>query len=529
MASGGRRRIGLLLGVALTALTVGGAGPAPYEGFVALGAAIPDIQSTGNKQLCGYKTIPFKDNATTFRLLFLNLRCTAGGPRELGSGAAGTMRAALEHPAGVFTTITFSTGGDPNVGDMPAVPTGNTTSGGATIAGAQNGSVWCDPVTPATPVVAGDEPKVHYVYTVSAGSIQYSTIRDTSIGADGKVKDLCRQQVGTTWDQTTVTADKAALGSAVSGSYGPWLVVGQTTRATWLLGGDSIMRGSDETAAPADDRKGIFARALRTTDAFVKMASDAAVANPTDASGQGFQQTCVARSEAFPFANNVVGNWGINDAPLGATAANIRDYNVSNLTWVHPVTGKTFAAFAKKWLMTLTPRATDSVDAWTTTANQTPTGSPTTRTQYNDLLRAGGISGITGFVEIARNVVEASPNDSGKWYVPPGTEVGSVADAAINTATNARVVTSATANFDAAKHTGTCIKIAGATGAGATLRSMIVSVDSATQVTIVDAATNTVSAAACTFGGISSDALHPTTKGNIIAGAAIDLTAMAYP
>jgi hypothetical protein len=68
------------------------------------------------------------------------------------------------------------------------------------------------------------------------------------------------------------------------------------------------------------------------------------------------------------------------------------------------------------FLQTVTP-ATTSTDAWFTAGNQTSLTKQTNVASYNDMIRAGSITGVTGYFEFA-DIAEGTRN-SGVWNPSP--------------------------------------------------------------------------------------------------------------
>jgi lysophospholipase L1-like esterase len=197
----------------------------------------------------------------------------------------------------------------------------------------------------------------------------------------------------------------------------------------------------------------------------------------------------------------------------------------------------------KVFFITISPFTT-STDGWATTANQTPTGSNGNRVTHNNWVRAGcpvnattlapvavgtggalfaGQSGhpVTGYFEVADTVESA--RDSGKWKAARRTVSTGAMTNGVKTldATGAAFVAGL---ISAGGDVASTINVMGAGSGGAMYTSFVDTRNSATQVSMLDAASTTVSGALVAIGTMTRDGVHPSTDAHLLMSAAIDTT-----
>lgn len=319
----------------------------------------------------------------------------------------------------------------------------------------------------------------------------------------------------------------AITGTPSAGSYAPSVVVVGDSIANGL-GDKDIFAGYNATQ-PTVSGGGFIQRALHGNTGFVTVAISGDKASIFATNPGHFRRLTFASA-----ATTMICEYGRNDmagsavATLQADLATIWNYGVKR--------------GMKVIQTTITPQVT-TVDAYTTLSGQTVAHAPTEakRVELNTWLRDGapmtaGVAVATGTVGALRagdlghplkavydatSYAESSLN-SGLWKV-----VGSrqVTDGAVTAASTA--FTSATAAFTSADVL-RYIYIPGAGAGGAGLTTQISSVQSATAVTLFNAASTTVSGATVSIGTrYTGDGLHPNSIGATDMAAAVDLTKLA--
>jgi hypothetical protein len=366
--------------------------PAPALRACATRCGAPDVSNAAFTLMSGWTRHLMTDDVQSFQVVYPNwIAVTSSNEGETGIGAL-TLTAALEYPIGTFTRITF---------------------GGAGGASAPSGAqIISDPVKVA--IKKGATFRLRYFYS-NPGGILFDC-------RQGPGELMCFGTSGLT-DMTMGGTPSGGSGGGSGGvggaggsqySYRPVAIVGLTTRKAILAIGDSRFVGFPALAAGVQDVQsdvfgglGVFERSFCRGEAGCVLAARGGELASDFLAGHANRLALAA------YCDIVVGEYGLNDLFEGASQATAES-RISAIAALFP--GKPV------YWTTILPDTT-STDAWATTGNQTKTlgANDAYRTGLNDDLRAGAISGLSGFIELA-DVVE-SARDSGLW-VPGCTSDG---------------------------------------------------------------------------------------------------------
>lgn len=452
-------------------------------GQAATKCKVPHYIDTTNKQALGQRqhvamaALP----SGLWQIVVPNFYTLVGSTGEAGSGAVASVNAAIEYPKGTCTQVLFS--------------------GSATGSIADNSFLASDGIPVNIPRGARFWVRL---FIQSAGGIV------ASIGVEGQL-------------DTTATGDNTQ--KAVSGLTDTTMTPGAVTNTTGAQGigccailaptmspaifawGDSIIAGvgdsgfaqaslqGEETLTTA---LGYTERSLARQVAYILSGTPGELAQNIAAGSASYYANRLALSQ---YCAIQMSNFGTNDLSTsgGRTAAQL----IADVGTVSGITG------LPVYWQTLPPFECTSTDGYTTYLAMTAGSHNVARNTFNTTLRAGQIPAVAGVIEIDR-YLEAG-KDSGIWRTWPTARV--VADA-VMTASSA-VLTSATAAFTQ-DDIGAIAYVAGAKVAGGNLTQYIVSVQSATQVTLFGIAGTSVSGAALRIGynGSTTDGTHPYAMGN---------------
>lgn len=308
------------------------------------------------------------ENLSAIRVLFQNRSITT-----TISGAA-TIKASIEYPAGTFTQILFA-------GSATGTVPGSGSSSFSYLA--------ADYATVSIP--AGATFWVRSLYN-NAGGLFYNSWQNTFLGEAAILSPTSLT------DQTmsgTITNSNAI-------SLPPIAILGVTINPSAVIFGDSITFGQGDTedssasATGFDAKVGVVARSMGAVP-FVN----------TGLSGG----TITTNGPQNPFliskASHVICEYGTNDFFISSqTSAQV-------IAAIQAV-AKYRRPRQKLWQTTTTPQTTGS---WSTLPAQTTKAGESNRVTFNTALRAGGISGIDGYADVA-SALESSLN-SGLWTVVP--------------------------------------------------------------------------------------------------------------
>ena len=431
--------------------------------------SVPDITATANKQTFSRTYHVAADYITSIKLGYVGGICAA--TTETLPGAAATVRASIEMDGSVVR-VNFSGATD---GTIPI-----------------GGLVVSDEVTLPRPLRKGEG---FYVRTwqSSAWGIMYNVARGSSLNTLASLPTNGQFLTFgvTTPDLTGVTTLPTT--NATNGTFGPALILSNSSNPALLVCGDSRTRGQNEIIAGAlNAYAGLGNLDRRLNKEFATLT--VAISGETAANVAG--SNWVFRALVVPYFTNAVIALGINDVTATTPAATILD---SIYSFINGKLGGIPSIVA-----TIEPR-TSSTDNYLTTTNQTKHVNNGIRVTFNQYIRQGLGYPIVGYIENA-DAVE-SGRDSGLWK--PAIRI---ATDGVMTSGSA-VLTSATANFslsDVGRH----FVISGAGAAGVALLTNVASYTSQTSVTLAVAASTTVSAATIDA-PYTNDGIHATKTGTV--------------
>jgi lysophospholipase L1-like esterase len=399
-----------------------------------------------------------------------------------------------------------------------------TFGGQATVTIAPGGMVISDPVS--IDVVKGST--IYSVTRVISGNF-YPTKRSIIAGGSGGFASGVDATTSWYTGQTHPT-----VADSIGEFYGPSAILGvpDAGARAYLIVGDSIANGYGDglpsgqhdftgynSTQPWRNGGGYLARALHGLVGTVNIAVSGEFARKF--SGEQPNVSVARRQSMSRFTTDVIVEYGRNDISEGRPLLSLQGYIIT--IW---------RRFARRGLIvhqtTVTPRPT-STDSFMTVVNQTITSDDAVRIAFNDWLRDGApidavtfnplSVGTTGLrmgkpghplstVIDAADAAESSRN-SGKWKAPYLVITDAVMASGSNT------LTSATANFSAARDLGTTVLVKGAGPSGADLFTNISAVGSATSVTVINSSGTAVSGAQAGLGlmVIPTDRTHPTAGG----------------
>lgn len=319
--------------------------------------------NSGLKQAMTRSTHWTRDRVARLKIAIPNFYMLSGV--ETGAGAATSVTASIEYPAGTFTQVLFS--------------------GLATGSIADNGYLLSDFVTVAIP----QNTKFFVrIWRSNSVAITYTGSTYPTITGDGFVSS------GTTTPDLTMSG---SVTQATSNLFTPCAIVAYTGKKAVAIMGDSKPAGNGETSGTSTDGygdAGYAARAIGPVAAYLNLASQSDDLNHFVTAGNRVNRTALAA-----YASDMVWDYGTNDLSGGRTSGQIAaDYATS------------LALFTtqRHWINTLCPR-TASTDSWVTTGNQTAAATEAARLVVNTNIRALGIAGQTGCFDVA-DAIESSHN-----------------------------------------------------------------------------------------------------------------------
>lgn len=324
--------------------------------------------STSAKQWGARLGVYARDTLTSFQVVWPNWYTQSDG--EHATGAATTITASIEYPAGTFTQIKF---------------------GGATQGSIVSGAnIISDLITVAIPWGAKFWVRTYMtnangMYFVGGSNIPFGDMANgdgLEYGASGITDKTMSGTIGNTDSNGGFACP-------------PLGIIGPTRRPSFAILGDSRATGIMDHWGNFARERGPYERGLGPNFAVTNLSQSSESANTFNGSAGALRR---AFANAYP--SDLPYLYGTND--LGSSAT----YTRAQAGW---------ALFPTKrvWGGTLDPLTTSS-DSWATIANQTVGANETERINFNIAIRAQP-SPLAGVIDTAE-IAESSWN-SGKWDV----------------------------------------------------------------------------------------------------------------
>tara|TARA_R110000782_G_scaffold14419_1_gene43017 strand:+ start:169 stop:1374 length:1206 start_codon:yes stop_codon:yes gene_type:complete len=350
-----------------------------YLGQVACRTFIPDTQNPSITKQMNIRGDFFRDSVPYLQPGFGGFFTSATG--ETDSGADRSVQYAIEFPLGTITQAKVG------ASDTLVVPSGAD-------------KVFFDKMYPPVP----------YAKWPRSAQFWHRTFQECSAGivfsSSYKSYGLLLDRVHTSNAAVNGTMDPAYAGGSLGGNpFGPYCLVGPTTRPSLAAVGDSKFNGGTMTSNSTPycgEIQGAFA------PQFGFMDLSRGTQQAEQIAGSGFNK----RKAYLAHASHGVLGAGVNDMITnGRTAVQVAGYR------------QTIIGFAPtlQWLETTLAPQTTSTDSWATVANQTVTSINAERVLFNQRVRAGN-QGFVGFIDIA-DILESARN-SGLWKAPGATGDG---------------------------------------------------------------------------------------------------------
>ena len=340
----------------------------PYFGFVAAGNDnMPQALYSGNKVENDWQPFIALTPITNMQAYFANFY----GNTETAPGGVATVSAAVSY-SNVITQLQFAGGQYTNI---------------------PNGQMAASLVTTIPLIPVGGVGYFRTFYTNGAGVIlnQNGTgpLEYSGFGATGS-------------DQSTNTTIPGGVGTG-NYSYGPLAILGNTTKASVLILGDSRDWGVGDGPEQGSTTIPPFTRGIARL--FVPYYPFCNLSCPGDIWSS---YTSVTNRMFFTnFATVIWTDLGINEYTVGTPSLLVNHATNFYRLFSVPVCAET-----------ISPRST-STDGFLTTANQTPEGSDNYRTNFNSMLRAHTMPNVSHFLDVARLTESDSVagQNSGIWNV----------------------------------------------------------------------------------------------------------------
>jgi len=304
-----------------------------------------------------------QQDISSLRLVLGNYYVNTATFTESGSGAAMTVKASIEYPAGTFTQVLFST-----------LTAGTIADGGLLVS---------DSVSVAIPKGA-----VFFVrqYLVSTKGIPYSS-EETPAETDGLI--LASSDPGDLTLSGTVAFNSSRW-------ITPAAIIAPTTKRSYAMIGDNRIRGKKSNTTVT----GLYDPPIGIGD-FEQNMRDAAhlsVAFNGTTAAQYLASNSI-RSQLVAYCSDVLVGYGINDLARGTSATATR----SDIEALIALYGK------RTFVGIVGPRTTGT---FTTLPGQTPFTQEAARQTLNGYIRSG-LAGASGFVDITDGL--ESRTSPGKW------------------------------------------------------------------------------------------------------------------
>lgn len=305
--------------------------------------------------------------------------------QELGAGV-GTYTASVEYPSGVFSQITF---GGQVQGTAPALSI-----------------LECDYATPPQTIPSGATYWLNAFEQNASGIFYCDSNFVGGLAPDTSLGDKFNFNTPTPTDQTmggTITNENASHYSTP-----PAAAIGLTNQPSVICTGDSIMGGLQEVTGIKDARWGEVCRAFPAlTLAFLNHGS--ASAKASNILTNSYLSWSVNRRQVWKYGRIFIDELGYNDIIYGGDSVATTQFSLRSNIWANYPRGAIIIR------TTLTPKSTDVVDSFATTANQTTSGNNSVRVSFNTDIRNSALPQVRFFIETAWAVEDA--HDNGKWVV----------------------------------------------------------------------------------------------------------------
>lgn len=343
----------------------GGGGLALYDGIVATRGTVPSHGTAGFTASNSRSGHYARADITQLKVLFPNFYTVI----ESAPGAACTIKASIEYPAGVFTQLLFS-----------ASSSGTIPDGGILVS---------DYLTIAIPNGAR-----FWIRCYRTGGIVYES-GNVAYNDRAFMGDVINFNVVS--DQT-MTGEVTYTGENVS--YHP-IAIAPITIPSVMIFGDSIAAGVSDTATYYSGDMGAIARSIGPSFGYFNGGGNGEAV--TDLLAHHTQKLVIAG-----YCSHAIFGYPTNDIAVGHSDTTIKADLTSGYALVSPK--PTFQC-------TIPPRTT-STDSWATTANQTVAATESVRLALNSVMTGGTFGPGGGIFDIAAAVEAAG----GKWVAGKTTD-----------------------------------------------------------------------------------------------------------
>lgn len=356
-----------------------------YTGLIATRTRFGTISTGGStfvNAMCRTSVV-IQDTVSSFKVVVPNWMIGIAAAEVTGGGnlTISDMAYSLNNINGSRTRITFNGGSSAS---SAAAPSTNIVSDSMS----QN-------------LVPGDVLTFWFWMSTTGTKMQYLALG----GNPGTYGDTATAgTAGTPATNVVMAGSMSATNLGTNGFIPVAAVIGTTTNKTVCCVGDSWSWGIFYDFMDSDGRLGLFGRSIGSAVPFTNFGSNGS---------RGFNYV-----SDHPGANALMGimSWShvyndhaINDIIAGQTAAQV--------VATHQTIAALFPSWTKQYMTTCPPfLALDTaVNGYTTVAGQTADSHLGVRNTYNTSVRAGGISGITGFFEVCNYFDDTGT--SGKWKI----------------------------------------------------------------------------------------------------------------
>ena len=326
---------------------------------VATRCILPISRNAGIKQCMSRTVHVARDRVSRLKIIIPNFYMVTGV--ETAAGAATSVTASIEYPAGTYTQITFS-----------GVATGSIADNSILV------SDFCNVTIP-------QGAKFYTrIWRSNATAILFTGSSYPALTGDGFVSS------GTTTPDLTMGG---AVTQATVNVFAPCGIVAYTSRRNVAFIGDSEAFGTGETVTDGLGDVGYVARAVGPVAGYMNLSTPSDAINLFVTAGNRVNRTALAA-----YASDLIWVLGTNDVGGGHTAIQVN----TNMQ-----TGAALFPNQRSWVCTLPPRTT-STDVWVTTANQTATANESVRVTVNSNNRAVP-TGFVGCFDVA-DAIETGRN-----------------------------------------------------------------------------------------------------------------------